>query len=60
MSRMARAATSERVFHSGEPGEASGRQRLHARYPWLCAVAAATKNSTFVRFGVIAGHEGRQ
>ncbi len=29
--RIARAVTSERQSHAGEPGAASGRQRLHAR-----------------------------
>ena len=31
MSRSARPARSPRTFHSGEPGDASGRHRLHAR-----------------------------
>jgi len=31
MSRIARPTTSARVFHSGEPGDASGRHRLQAR-----------------------------
>jgi hypothetical protein len=60
MSRIARATTSWRVFHSGEPGEASGRQRLHARNPDCWAAAAVGKKSTFARFGVIAGQLGRQ
>ena len=34
------ATTSPRTFHSGEPGEASGRQRLQARKPACCAAAA--------------------
>ena len=38
--RMARATTSPRTFHSGEPGEASGRQRLQARKPACWAAAA--------------------
>jgi hypothetical protein len=40
ISRMARPATSERTFHSGEPGEASGLHRLQARNPACCAAAA--------------------
>ena len=40
MSRMALATTSPRTFHSGDPGEASGRQRLQARKPAFCAAAA--------------------
>src|SRR5947199_228344 len=40
MSRMARATTSARTFHSGDPGVASGRQRLHARKPACWAAAA--------------------
>ena len=40
MRRIARAATSAREFHSGEPGEASGRHRLQARKPASWAAAA--------------------
>ena len=40
MSRMALAATSARVSHSGEPGVALGRQRLQARNPASWAAAA--------------------
>lgn len=40
ISRMARATTSARWFHSGEPGPASGRHRLQARNPACCAAAA--------------------
>ena len=40
MSRMARATTSARTFHSGEPGVASGRQRRQARKPACWAAAA--------------------
>ena len=40
MSRMARPTTSARVSHSGDPGVASGRQRLQARKPASWAVAA--------------------
>ena len=39
ISRIARATTSARAFHSGDPGEASGRQRLQARKPARCAAA---------------------
>ena len=60
MSRIARATTSARTFHSGEPGDASGRHRLHARNPCCWAAAAAGKNDTFWRRGVVAGHDGRQ
>ena len=60
MSRIARATTSPRGSHSGEPGDASGRQRLHARYPARCAAAAVGKNSTFLGYGVRAGQLGRQ
>ena len=49
-----------RASHSGEPGEASGRHRLHARYPRCWAAAAVGKNSTLARLGVIAGQLGRQ
>ena len=38
--RMARATLSARQFQSGEPGAASGRQRLQARKPADCAAAA--------------------
>jgi len=48
------------MFHSGEPGEASGRQRLQARNPARCAAAALGWNSTLRRSGVIAGQDGRQ
>ena len=37
---MARATTSARRFHSGEPGVASGRQRRQARNPACWAPAA--------------------
>ena len=60
ISRMARATTSPRSFHSGEPGEASGRQRLQARNPACCAAAAVGKNRTFLANGVRAGQLGRQ
>jgi hypothetical protein len=60
MQRMARATTSARMSHSGEPGLASGRQRLHARNPASCAAAAVGRNRTFCGFGVIAGQLGRQ
>ena len=48
------------TFHSGEPGAASGRQRLQARKPARCAAAAVGRKRTFARFGVIAGQLGRQ
>ena len=35
----ARPAASPRRFHSGDPGVASGRHRLQARYPASCAAA---------------------
>jgi hypothetical protein len=60
MSRIARAVTSDRWFHSGDPGDASGRQRLQARYPARCAAAAVGRNRTFSGFGVIAGQLGLQ
>ncbi len=60
MRRMARPTTSARTFHSGEPGVASGRQRLHARNPVSWAAAAVGKKRTLARFGVIAGQLGRQ
>ncbi len=58
--RIARATRSERASHSGDPGAASGRQRMHARKPSPCAAAALAKKRTFARCGVRAGHEGRQ
>ena len=48
------------MFHSGEPGEASGRHRLQARKPASWAAAALRWNRMFSRFGVIAGQDGRQ
>lgn len=60
MSRMARAVTSALASHSGEPGTASGRQRLHARNPSACAAAALAKKSMFSARGVLAGQDGRQ
>ena len=47
--RIARATTSARTFHSGEPGEASGRQRLHARKPRCCAAAAVGEERHVLR-----------
>ena len=38
--RIARPTRSPRTFHSGEPGDASGRQRLQARNPASWAAAA--------------------
>ena len=50
-----------RAFHSGEPGEASGRHRLQARNPSLLGRGRRRRGtSTLVRFGVIAGQLGRQ
>ena len=60
MRRMARPTVSLRVFHSGEPGAASGRQRLHERNPAVCAAAAVAKKRTLPRLGVRAGQLGRQ
>jgi hypothetical protein len=60
MSRMARATTSARTSHSGEPGTASGRQRRQARKPAACAEAAVLWKVTLRGSGVRAGHEGRQ
>ena len=40
MRRMARATTSARASHSGDPGVASGRHRLQARKPACWAAAA--------------------
>ena len=40
ISRIARPTMSARMFHSGEPGEASGRHRLQARKPASWAAAA--------------------
>ncbi len=39
ISRMARATTSPRTFHSGDPGDASGRHLLQARKPARWAAA---------------------
>ena len=60
ISRIARATTSARASHSGEPGAASGRQRRQARYPAPCAAAAVVKKETLRASGVRAGHDGRQ
>ena len=38
--RIALATTSRRMFHSGDPGDTSGRQRLQARKPARWAAAA--------------------
>ncbi|SKU04801.1 Uncharacterised protein [Mycobacteroides abscessus subsp. abscessus] len=48
------------IFHNGDPGAASGRQRRQARYPAACAEAAVGWKETFCRFGVMAGQDGRQ
>ena len=58
--RIARAATSAREFHSGEPGEASGRQRLQARKPVALAAANVAWKATFFGFAPLEGHDGRQ
>jgi len=58
--RIARATTSARPSHSGEPGAASGRQRLQERNPACWAAAAVGRKRTFARLGVIAGQLGRQ
>jgi hypothetical protein len=60
MSRIARPTMSARRSHSGDPGAASGRQRLQARNPAACAAAAVEKKRTFSRLGVRAGQLGRQ
>ncbi len=51
ISRIARPTRSARWSHSGEPGVASGRQRLQARKPAACAAAAVAKSRTLPRFG---------
>ena len=48
------------MSHSGEPGAASGRQRLQARKPAACAAAAVGNKRTFSRLGIRAGQLGRQ
>ena len=48
------------VVKAGVPGEVSGRQRMHGRNPSDSAAAAQAKKRTFWRFGVRAGHTGRQ
>jgi hypothetical protein len=48
------------VVPGGDPGLASGRQRLQARNPARCADAAEGWNSTFSALGVTAGQLGRQ
>ena len=60
MSRMARATTSARRSHSGDPGVAPGRHRLQARKPARWAAAAVAKKRTWARCGVRAGQLGRQ
>ena len=60
MRRIARAVVSARTSHSGEPGTASGRQRLQARNPAACAAAALGWKVMFAGAGVRAGQEGRQ
>jgi hypothetical protein len=48
------------MFHSGDPGDASGRHRLHARKPAPCAAAEVGKNRTFRANGGRTGQLGRQ
>ena len=48
------------MFHSGEPGLASGRHRLQARNPACWAAAALGKNRMFSGLGGTAGQLGRQ
>ncbi len=60
ISRMARATTSARTSHSGDPGTASGRHRRQARNPAACAPAAVAWKETLPGNGVRAGQEGRQ
>jgi hypothetical protein len=48
------------TFHWGEPGVASGRQRLHARKPAVWAAAAVAKKRTLARLGRTEGQLGRQ
>ena len=60
MSRMALATMSRRTFHSGDPGEASGRQRLQARKPACCAAAAVGRKRRFRAKGGRTGQLGRQ
>jgi hypothetical protein len=57
---IARATTSERAFHSGDPGAASGRHRLQLRNPADWAAAAVEKNRVFSGLGIEAGQLGRQ
>ncbi len=57
---MARATASARAFHSGEPGEVSGRHRLQARYPACWQAAALGRKVMFSTFGGTAGQLGRQ
>ena len=60
ISRIARATRSARSFHCGDPGLASGRQRLQARNPACCAAAALGKNRMFSGFGGTTGQLGLQ
>ncbi|GAA1404503.1 hypothetical protein GCM10009662_33120 [Catellatospora coxensis] len=60
MSRTARAVTSARLSHCGEPGTESGAHRRQARNPFRAAAAALGKYFTFSALGVRAGHDGRQ
>ena len=58
--RIARPTMSVRRFHSGEPGEASGRQRLQARNPACWAAAAVGQKRMFLAYGGRTGQLGRQ
>ena len=60
MSRIALATTSARTSHSGEPGLASGRQRLQARNPACWAAAALGKKRMCSGLGGTTGQLGRQ
>ena len=60
ISRNARPATSARRFQAGDPGAASGSQRLQARRPASCAAAALRNRRTLRRCGMRAGQLGRQ
>ena len=60
INRMARPTMSRRTFHSGDPGEASGRQRLQARNPACCAAAAVGRKRRLRAKGGRTGQLGRQ
>lgn len=58
--RSARATLASVPAQAGVPGAASGRQRKQERYPSASAAAALGAKVQFSRFGVRAGHTGRQ